>query len=210
MDKALSKYNQNKHLVIINFLTIILNNIEKPNDLPQLFEEHFIQQTITVFRQLKGGQKDYQLKQLTHTLFNVIPEVLKKEEVKEKTKIAILKKLLFHPGTFIFEKITKSKLVQHITSTLKNEGVKKLAVIYKEVVLLENEKFNADTSETFQNNDRLYAANLLVKLLCHPEVNEENEWKCEQLKFLLRLGLTKQPKVGVELASKSKNLFQLS
>ncbi|XP_044764201.1 rDNA transcriptional regulator pol5 [Coccinella septempunctata] len=207
MDKALSKYNKNKHLVIINFLTIILKNIEEPNDVPHLLEQNFIQQTITVFRQLKGNEKDLQLKKLTHTLFDTILEVLKKDDVSEKTKISILKRLLFHPGTFIFEKITKSKLVQNITSTLKNEGVKELATIYKEVVMLENEKFNADTSETFQNNDRLYAANLLVKLLCHPSMHEENEWKCQQLKFFMQLGLTKQPKVGVELASSLKDTF---
>lgn len=207
MDKALLKYNRNKHLIIINFLTILLKHIENQNDLPHLLEENFIQQTIKVFRQLRGIEKDYELKEFTHNLFESLVEALKKENVDDQTKISILKKLLFYPGTFIFEKITKSKVIQHITLTLKNEGVKELAAIYKEVVMLENEKFNLNTSELLQKNDRLYAANLLVKLMCHPSVHEENKWKCEQLKFLMSLGLLKQPQVEDELASSLKETF---
>ncbi|KAK9872008.1 hypothetical protein WA026_015254 [Henosepilachna vigintioctopunctata] len=207
LDEILSKYNKNKHLIIINFLTLILSNTDSPNDVPFLLGNNLIQHTLTIFRQLKGSEKDNELKQLTHKLFEVIHETMKKGEVTEQTKILVLKKLLFSPGTFIFEKITKSKLVQQIAGTLKNEGIKKLANLYKEVIMLENKEFNAETTEIFQNNDRLYAAHLLVKLMGHSEMRAENEWKEEQLKFLMHLGLTKQPKIGVELASSLKETF---
>ncbi|KAL3271345.1 hypothetical protein HHI36_021833 [Cryptolaemus montrouzieri] len=209
LDEALEKYNKNKHLVAINFLTFILKNIENPNEIPSFLGDNLIQHTLMVFRQLKGDEKGNEIKQLTHKLFDAILEALKRN-AKEKTKIAVLKRLLFSPGTFIFEKITKSKLIQQITSTLETEGVKKLAKVYKEVIMLQNEKFNAESSETFQNNDRLYAAHLLVKLLGHSTMHNENEWKCETLKFLMHLGLTKQPRIGVELAASLKDTFYRS
>lgn len=129
---------------------------------------------------------------------------MKKSEVTSNVKFQLLERLLFYPGSLIFEKTTKSKLVQQITLLLDVDGVKKLAGVYRDIVC--GEKRQQDSlSETWWNNDRLYAAQLLVKLLLHHAVLGENEWRIEQLQLLLELSLIRREngiKIGAELAGK--------
>lgn len=134
-------------------------------------------------------------------MFTSILNALKKEEVKSKTKINVLTKLLFSPGTFIFEKITRSKLAQQITALLDADGVKELALLYREVILAEKVKGTNDQS--WWNKDRVYAAQLLVKLLSHSTMQSENEWRTEQLQFLLGLSIindNQHSNVGMSLS----------
>lgn len=185
MDNALFRPNRNKQILVTIVLTHICNNLTNAALLPDLLLKNFIQQTLGYFRMLKGKQKDDEYQQKTQELFASILNVLKKEDVTSKTKVKVLKKLLFSPGPFIFEKITRSKLAQQITALLDAEGVKKLATLYREVVL--GEKAKESTDQSWWNKDRVYAAQLLVKLLGHPSVQAEVQWRTEQLQFLVNL-----------------------
>lgn len=172
----------------------------KTSHIPSLLSNNFIQHILNYYKNIKD---DYEFQKSMHNFFETLLATLKKDQVKSKTKISVLKKLLFYPGTFIFEKITKSKIVQHITSNLDDDGVKNLAALYRGVVT-GSERIDSQ-DEHWLNNDRLYAAHLLVKLLNLPVVKEENDWKVEQLSFLVDLGLFKndsEVNVGSELAGK--------
>lgn len=134
--------------------------------------------------------------------------MLKRAEVSSEIKFEVLERLLFYPGSLIFEKTTKSRLVQQITLLLDVEGVKKLASVYRDVVL--GVKRQHESTEAWWNNDRLYAAQLLVKLLGHSAVLGENEWRIEQLQFLMELSLIRMEngvQVGGELAGKCFFLY---
>lgn len=205
MDISLTRPNRNKQILATVILKYICDNLSDPSLLPDLLSRNFIQQTLGYFQMLKGKQKDDEYQQKAHELFNSILNLLKKEDTKSKTKIEALEKLLFWPGTFIFEKITRSKLAQQITALLDAEGVKKLAALYQEVVLAE--KLKANTNDTWWNKDRVYAAQLLVKLLSHPSIQTEREWRTEQLKFLLNLTIINNNRylnVGTTLAGEHK------
>lgn len=200
LDAQLITRNRNKLLAAIKIYTDILESVEKTSHIPSLLSKNFIQHTLNYFKNVKDDQE---FQKTIHNFFETLLATLKKDEVKSKTKISVLKKLLFYPGTFIFEKTTKSKIVQHITASLNNDGVKNLATLYRGVV---NGTERIDSQdEHWLNNDRLYAAHLLVKMLNLPAVKDDNDWKVEQLCFLLDLGLLKtesEGNVGSELAGK--------
>ncbi|XP_063925111.1 myb-binding protein 1A-like [Zophobas morio] len=208
LDQTLVRPNRNKFFVFTKLLTDILGNLNDPTIIPNILTKNYIQQTLSMYKNSVGRFKDKEFKDITQKLFETLLTSLKKDGVKSKTKIKVLKKLLFFPGIFIFEKITRSRLIQNITASLSSEGVKKLGMVYRDVILANHDKvINENISEKWWNTDRVYAAHLLVKLVNHPSTNEENEWKIEQLMFLGKLGLLKDQAIGLELAESLKYTF---
>lgn len=210
LDNKLSRSNRNRFFLITTLLNNILPNLEDVTIIPNLFTKNYLQQLINTYKTNVGRSKDKEFQVITQKLFETLLNTLKQDHVKDKLKIKVIKRLLFYPGTFIFEKVTKSKLIQNITGCLKNEGVRKLGTIYREVVLATKDKvMNENTSERWWNMDRVYASHLLVKLINHPAIQEDKEWKIEQLLFLMQLGLLTHDfeNVGIELADSLKYTF---
>lgn len=207
LDKHLKTPNRNRLLVFLTILTNTLINISENNkpldNIESLLTGNLITQILGYFRTFKGKQRDKEYHDAVQKLFDTLLALFRKETAKSDVKIGVIKKLLFDPGTFVFEKVTKSKIVQQITSTLDVEGVKNLGLVYRRVTE-GSEKINTENeSETWLNNDRLYSAHLLIKLLSFPVMKGENDWKAEQLEFLLRISLFRDAEtanVGRELA----------
>ncbi|XP_050501853.1 myb-binding protein 1A [Diabrotica virgifera virgifera] len=210
LDWYLDIPNRNKLLVATKIYTILLEKLEDVSVVPNILTKNFVHQMLNHFKTLKGKDQDVEFKQSINKFFEQLLEKLKPEDVNSKIKIAVLKKLLFSPGTFIFEKITHSKVVQNITWSLNVDGVKKLVAVYRGVI--EGSEIVASQyghGDYWLNNDKLYAAHLLIKLLNHKAVREENDWKTEQLIFLMELGLLKdtQVRIGSELSASLKTAF---
>ncbi|XP_060533995.1 uncharacterized protein LOC132706596 [Cylas formicarius] len=212
LDKHLKTPNRNKLLIFIKILSnmctyISSQDVEHFKQIPEIFTQNFIKQMLAYFKLLSGPKRDKQFCDSVHRLFEVLLNTLKVDKVEAKTKIAVLKKFLFKPGTFIFEKRTKSKIVQQITATLDQEGVKSLALMYRAVI---EGKERLDSDELWLNMDRLYSAHLFIKLLNHHSMKIENDWKVEQLSFLMTVSLFRDINgisIGRELADSLKNAF---
>lgn len=202
LDETLYKFHRNKHLITTVILSEIVRNLTNFTVIPQLLTHNYLKQTLAHFKTFKPKQQDIKFQQYTHAFFNTLVEVLKKPEITSEIKFNVLERLLFYPGSLIFEKTTKSRLIQQITLLLDVQGVKELGMVYRGVVV--GEKRPNVSTDTWWNNDRLYAAQLLVKLLGHAAVLGENEWRCEQLQFLMELSLLRMDnngvQIGVELA----------
>lgn len=208
LDHCLFKFHRNKHILATLVLKQICDNLTDFSLIPHLLTQNYLKQTLAHFKTLKLKQQDKEFQQQTHDFFNTLVNVLKKDGITTSTKFAVLERLLFYPGSLIFEKTTRSKLVQQITLLLDAEGVKKLASVYRDVVF--GKKRSHESTEAWWNNDRLYAAQLLVKLLGHTAVSGENEWRIEQLQFLMELSLIRKENgaiVGSELAASLKSTF---
>lgn len=207
IDRNLIKFNYNRHLIATTVLTHCIKHLQNPSMLPELLNRNYIQQTLQYFKSVKSSKNPETLQETIYNLFNILVESLKNDNVHSDTKIEVIKRLLFYPGIFIFEKITRSKLVQNIIATLSSDGLEKLSELYREVILGDGANFNGDEEkQACFNNDRVYAAQLLVKLLSHPNGNEKMEWKMKQMKLLMDLGLFRNGNgrnVSVELAGKS-------
>lgn len=205
LDTQLTTRNRNKLIAAIQIYMNILDFILKTAHIPSLLTKNFVQHTLSYFKNVRN---DEDFRKIVHQFFDKLVTTVKKDGVKSKTKIAVLRKLLFFPGTFIFEKITKSKVIQLITASLDEDGVKNLATLYRGVVSGTEHIDSQD--EHWLNNDRLYAAHLLVKMLNLPAVKDDNTWKVEQLCFLMNLGLFRDPdgcNVGSELAGRKLLFF---
>lgn len=207
IDQTLLKFQRNKHLLATIILKHITNHLADFSVIPQLLTHNYLKQTLNYFKTLKAKQQDIEFQQETHQFFNTLLDVLKKD-VPGNVKFELLERLLFYPGSLIFEKTTKSKLVQQITLLLDIDGVKKLASVYRDVVL--GERRQHESTDAWWNNDRLYAAQLLVKLLGHSAVLGDNVWRIEQLEFLMELSLIRKEngvKIGTELAGKNYRIL---
>lgn len=207
MDLLLTRPNRNRYFAFSTIFIGILENSIETSEIPNLLTKNYLQQMLNTFKTSVGKNKDKDFQQITQKLFEALLDALKKD-TKDKTKIKVLKKLLFYPGCFVFEKITKSKLIQNITATLNQEGVKKLSKIYRDVILAKTDRvINEEITEKWWNTDRIYASHLLVKLINHQSVNGENDWKISQLIFLMELALLPNDEIGQELADSLKETF---
>ncbi|XP_050302470.1 myb-binding protein 1A-like protein [Anthonomus grandis grandis] len=213
LDKHLRTPNRNRLLAFMKLLTNILSLVTSDKyytEVPSLITRNFVTQLLGYFRTFKGKQKDKEYHDAVQKLFETIVAVFSKENTNSDVKISVIKKLLFDPGTFVFEKVTKSKIIQQITLTLDTEGVKNLAKVYRGVVDGTETINSENDSETWLNNDRLYSAHLLIKLLGFPAMKQENDWRVEQLTFLLSVSLLRERSgmnVGRELADSLKSAF---
>lgn len=202
MDSQLTKLNYNRHTIVTIVLTNIINNLNWNDSIPDLLRTNYIQQTLQYFKSVKRGEGAEGLQQRLYELFNTIITALERDDTEANVQIGVLKKLLFYPGIFIFEKLTRSKIVQQIVAILKVDGVKKLAELYRKVILGDVSKVIAQGGHkpNILNSDKVYASQLLVKLLSHPAVRVAIDWKADQLKFLMELGLLNNPRISSELS----------
>lgn len=186
MDASLARKHRNKQILSTIILKYILNNLTDSTLIPQVLLPNFVRNTLNYFKEFTGKQRDDEYQKAAREFFEAILNSLKKDGVSSEIKLEVLEKLLFNPGTFHFEKVTKSKLPQQILMLLDAESIKLFAETYREVVLGTKAKENS-----WFNSDRLYAAQMLVKLFSYPQMQTENEWKTEQLIFLLNLCIIK-------------------
>ncbi|XP_066153812.1 myb-binding protein 1A [Euwallacea fornicatus] len=214
LDNHLKTPNRNRLLAFINILTNTFAHFSKIDQhhaqIPSLITRNFVIQLLSYFRTFKGKQKDKEYQQMVQKLFITLLELFKNGSADYMAKIGVIKKFIFDPGTFVFEKVTKSKIVQQITLTLDAEGVKHLGSIYQGVTEGTEAINSENNTEAWLNNDRLYSAHLLIKLLSLPTMKEENEWKIETLKFLLNVSLIRDERknnVGRELAESLRTAF---
>ncbi|XP_066251995.1 myb-binding protein 1A [Euwallacea similis] len=213
LDKHLKTPNRNRLLAFINILTNTFAYFSKTNQhheqIPSLITRNFIIQLLSYFRTFKGKQKDKEYQQMVQKLFTTLLELFKNGSADYMAKIGVIKKLIFDPGTFVFEKVTKSKIIQQITLTMDTEGVKNLGSIYQGVIEGTEAINSENNTEAWLNNDRLYSSHLLIKLLSLPTMKEENQWKIEVLKFLLNVSLIRDERsnVGRELAESLRTAF---
>ncbi|KAJ8917318.1 hypothetical protein NQ315_002339 [Exocentrus adspersus] len=190
LDSTLQRPNRNKQLIATKIYSVILRSVQDASLIPEVLTKNYIRQSLNYFKTSKGKDKDPEFEQSMSKLFETLLQALRREGVGSETKTTVLKKLLFYPGT---------KLVQQITASLDGEGVKMLARVYEGVVA-GTERIDSQDNH-WLNNDRLYAAHLLVKLLNHAAVKSENEWKTQRLVFLMNLSLFKAVNGGVNIGS---------
>nr|CAH7769653.1 unnamed protein product [Callosobruchus chinensis] len=201
LDTQIQQPNRNRQMIINTIHHFILKNITDHSIIPEFLTTNFIKYNLEYLKNLQRPNEDPEFKQKFDSFLQVLLEVMKHQEVTDKTKIAVLKKLIVSPGTLNFEKMTGSKVVQQISLTLGSKGVRKLATIYKTVINAEDKDESLDKEKSWLNNDRLYATHMLIKLLNNPNVKEDNEFKIEQQTYLMELALLKENSYGVNLGS---------
>ncbi|XP_067015674.2 myb-binding protein 1A [Anabrus simplex] len=193
VEPQLIRPNRNRTLAVLEMLQHILKNLDDKTKIPELLTRNFLDNILRGCN-IKEPGNDVPAK--ARQVFGQIGILLQGEDVDDATRLSVLKRLLFYPGDFLFEKITGTKLVQLLMSQLKGEAIRELAEIYREVLSAEKPKVKGANGETgfWTGQERLYAAQLFTRLLARPSVMEDLEWKERQMKFLVEIGLFVSPR----------------
>lgn len=203
IDKQLVKHNRNRELAVLNILNAILNNLgDNAVLIPDLISKNFFKlfmdwfkglQTASKIRNKRDDEDDHKIMiKKEKELLNTLAKVIKSEKVDNKIRVDILKKLLLSPGEMNFTEMTGTTLVKTIIAELEKDGVKKMAKIFKGVLLNTSKKTVKENIErNWYNNERLKAAELLSYLVSHETVKDDVEFKLAHMKLLMCFGFFK-------------------
>ncbi|XP_026740402.1 myb-binding protein 1A-like protein [Trichoplusia ni] len=224
IDSQLVKHNRNRELVAINILTTVLHNINTGLEvLPELVSRNFFKlfmdwfkglQTASKIRSKRDNEDDNKIMiKKQKELLNALAKALKSDQVEDSIRVEILQKLLFNPGEMNFAEITGTTVVKSIISDLKKDGVKKMAKLFKGVLLNTSKKFLKENVErNWYNNERVKAAELLSYLVSHEAIKDDTEFKLTYMKLLMCFGFFKiggddNVAVSSELSGAIKSCF---
>ncbi|KAJ8711363.1 hypothetical protein PYW07_008605 [Mythimna separata] len=203
IDSQLVKHNRNRELVAINILTTVLNNnTENVDIIPDLISRNFFKlfidwfkglQTASKIRSKRDDEDDNKIMiKKQRELLNALAKALKSDKVDDSIRVEILQKLLLNPGEMNFTEITGNTIVRSIVSDLTKDGVKKMAKLFKGVLLNTSKKvIKEDVERNWYNNERVKAAELISYLVSHEAVKDDTEFKLTYMKLLMCFGFFK-------------------
>lgn len=203
IDSQLLKHNRNREIVALNILTSILNNIQdNVEEIPELISNNFFKlsldwfkglQTASKIRNKRDDEEDHKIMiKKEKELLNALAKAMRSNKVTKSIRVRTLKKLLFSPGEINFTEITGTNIVKTIMADLDVAGVKKMAKLFKAVLLNSSKKIvKEDKERSWYNNERLKAAEFISYLVCHEAVKEETEFKLTYMRLLMCFGFFK-------------------
>ncbi|XP_045503386.1 myb-binding protein 1A-like protein [Colias croceus] len=224
IDSQLVKHNRNRELVAINILNNVLQNLEDNVEvIPDLISNKFFKlfldwfkglQTASKIRNKKDDEDDHRIMiKKEKELLNSLIKALKSKSVTSSLRVEILKKLLFNPGEINLTEITGTNIVKLIFTDLDTDGVKKMAKLFKKVLLNTSKKFVKEGVErNWYNNERVKAAEMISYLVSHEAVKDDTEFKISYMQILMCFGFFKisgddNVAVGSDLAGSIKTCF---
>ncbi|KAG5310642.1 DPO5 polymerase, partial [Acromyrmex insinuator] len=207
IDQKFIKPSKSDEYIAVEMLRLILLNVTDKTVIPSLLSPNLLQHMLKRFSICKKNRNDEVLMAFRKVLHLVV-STTKDEDIKTKTQLSILKKLILHPGDLMIEKKTGVKVIQIIMGNLRIDGIKKLSQLYREITENKAIKEREGTKTEFWTNaERSYTAQLLTKLMGRPETFLDQNWRLEQLIFLFNYGLCEVSDVGIELAQQFKDSF---
>lgn len=201
IDSQLSKTTNKRMTLAVEMMIYILKHLKDTTVIPHLLTSNFM---MSVVKSFSGKKSENLLLEKMQHLLDIMIKLL--EEATDKCRIAVIKKILFYPGDLFFEKHSGTKTVQLISKQLNTEGVKKLAKIYRHILDGSSSR-KSGPNETDQQPwtgwERLYAAQMMTRLMGHRAVQEEMDWKVKQLQFFINIGLFNMSPSENEMAVKT-------
>lgn len=196
------KHNRNRELVAINILLNILNNMQENFEvLPDLLSKNFFRlfmdwfkglQTASKIRNKRDNEDDNKIMiKKQKEILNALAKVVKSEKVDSAIRVTVLNKLLFDPGEMNFTEITGTTVVKSMIADLDKSGVKKLAKLFKGVLLNTSQKTVKESTRSWYNNERVKAAELMSYLVSHEAVKDNTDFKLTYMKLLMCFGFFK-------------------
>lgn len=163
IDQKFVKPSWTDEYVAVEILRLILLNVTDKTVIPSLLSPNLLQHMLKRFSNCKRNNNDAILVAFRKVL-HLMVSATNDEDIKMKTQLSILKKLILHPGDLMIEKKTGVKVIQIITGNLKIDGIKKLCQLYRDIIenKMTKEKEGIKV-ESWTNAERSYTAQLLTK-----------------------------------------------
>ncbi|XP_014470444.1 PREDICTED: DNA polymerase V-like [Dinoponera quadriceps] len=206
-DQKFVKPSKSEEYLAIEILRLILSkDITDKTIIPLLLSPNLLQHMLKKCSNCKNNNDEILIafKEVLHLMIYIIND----KDIDTETQLNILKRLILHPGDLMIEKKTGTKVIQVITANLKFDGVQKLCQLYRDIIEIKITRKRSDIkSELWTNAERSYAAQLLTRLMGHPETLSKQDWRLAELIFLFNYGLCEVPNVGIDLAPQLKDSF---
>ncbi|XP_031636245.1 myb-binding protein 1A [Contarinia nasturtii] len=179
-----------KEIVTLRLLTILFNGCQiKSKTAIALLSNAFIALLTKSLRSSKQQKNNDNSSPTLYTqFFNAIEKYTKQESISETDKVAIILKFIDFPGTLVIEKYTPIRVIHKFIVQLKSDGVKELVEFYKNI-LLDRKTKNPKSNEGWLHMEREHCVQMLQTLIVQKSVQNDRDWRAEQLQFLLKYGL---------------------
>lgn len=165
IDQRFVKASKSIEYLGLELLKHILTNIKNKTLVPSLLTANFLHHMIRRFTSCKKNRLD-EISITFKSLLSQLISVMNDKDLKAKTQVGVLKKLILYPGDIMIEKVTGTKVVQMLTANLNVDGVKKLSKLYHEIVSnTRPKKKKGDGTELWTNAERIYVAQLLTRFV---------------------------------------------
>lgn len=163
IDERFVKPSISLELLSLELFKHILTNLKDKTLLPSLLTPNFLQRMLKRFATIKMHKTD-ELAVGFRAILTQLVSVMNDKDIKAKTQVSVLKKLILYPGDLMIEKTTGTKVVQMLTAHMDTDGVKKLSKLYRDMASNSKpkEKRN-EVTEPWTNAERTYAAQLLTR-----------------------------------------------
>ena len=171
------------HKNTIKFLILdaILEKEGDATNIPTFFTKNTVSSIMQILSRVDSTTEEESI------IISVFERLISKAKDNKEILKPILKLLLKDHGKITFDKITGHGFIQKLTSIADAKAVKTLAKLYMEALSANSEaKSDANSPSTiFSNQERIYSAQLIAKLVGHPVMQDEMKWKVEILTGIL-------------------------
>ncbi|KAI9561474.1 hypothetical protein GHT06_012432 [Daphnia sinensis] len=166
-DPALEFPTNSKSVAALTMFNHLLKTVDD-DVVGQLLQKSIVSILVTILQ----AKEDMNFELADKTLES-IKTVLAKEDISPDAQISIIEPLLTLSGHIAFDKNTNTRFIANVSFSLKKETIVKIVEMYRQFV--------TDSSRT---QDKITLIQHLAKLISHPAMQREVEWKASQLVFL--------------------------
>lgn len=209
INETLAAPNKIKEVVTLKLLTDLLGDQTNPLDARtalKLLTPRFIKMIVASLKSLKLQKHDV-LATFYAEFFNALNEYFSERlGPDDPAKIELLQRFLLHPGNLLLEKYLPQNTIHQLINKLGPSGIRTLFATYKSIFLGQLPKDPKDTTVEWLNVERLHACQMMQYLLGQKSAQSsgEQDWRTEQLVFLMTVGLFNVNASGDEVVSKEK------
>ncbi|TRY70913.1 hypothetical protein TCAL_07526 [Tigriopus californicus] len=175
LDSSLVKESSSyKILLGFSVLEKILELDQEPAEMIKYLSPNVVETSLRLLTRLESSPEEDAF------IFGVLAKFGAMAKDKPEIQEHVLHALLSKSGNIAFDKITGGNVVHQVVTFCNKEAVKEVGSLYRNAVLgVPNE------GREYTAKERVYSAFQLAKLVAHPSIQEDNDWRAETLSFLL-------------------------
>lgn len=194
-----------KEIATLRVLTNMLKRGKlQAKTVTSLLSNAFVALITKSLRTAKQDKREEYMNVLYNDFFDAVEEylaTLPSDENGETSKVALIQRFIDRPGTVLLEKYTPVRVIHKLIGKLTSVGVQQLFEFYKGI-LFDIKSKNAKADDGWLHTEKEHCVQMLQFLLNQKCVQADHEWRTEQLKLLLKLGLFYVSKETQEIRSK--------
>lgn len=192
VNETLAAPNKIKEVVTLKMLTDFLSQgTLSPKTINKLLTARFIKMIFSSLKNLRQQKHDVLLTFYDEffAALNLYFDKLTNDGEDDSEKVEIIKKFILHPGQLLLEKYLSHKVVHQLITKLNKAGVTQMFDLYKQIFLGQLTKNPNDSAMAWMNIEKQHCAQMMQYIIGQKCIQQDIDWRIEQLKFLLNVSL---------------------